>query len=84
MTASAVAENSSLRDQLQLMKIQLETANEEKKRHLEQNSNEKVSYEATIARLSQENRALKNQFDDTVQRFEEMEDRLRELTSHER
>ena len=52
MTASAVAENSSLRDQLQLMKIQLETANEEKKRHLEQNSNEKVSYEATIARLS--------------------------------
>ena len=51
---------------------------------MEQNSNEKVSYEATISRLSQENRALKNQFDDTVLRFEQMEDRVREITDRER
>jgi len=38
------------------LRIQLEMANEEKKRHLEQNSNEKVAFENTVARLTAENR----------------------------
>ena len=59
MSASVNAENQSLKDQINMLQVQLKTANDEKQRHLEENSNEKVAYEAQVARLNLENHELK-------------------------
>ena len=59
------------------------TANEEKRRHLEENSNDKMMYETKIAEMNTENRSLQSQVQEMLTRFEEMEDKIRELTLRE-
>ena len=49
--ASTNPDNQALIDQVNLMKLQLMTANEEKRRHLEENSNDKMMYEKKIASM---------------------------------
>jgi len=60
MSASVTAENQSLKDQISLLQLQLKTANEDKERHLHENSNEKVAYEAQVSRLNLENHNMKS------------------------
>ena len=48
-------------------------------RHLEQNSNEKLAFEAQITRIKEENRGLQGQVEQMAQRFEEMENTIQSL-----
>ena len=59
-----------------MLKVQLDSAIDEKQKHLEANSNEKVAYETTISKMNVENKSLQSQIEQMLQRFEEMEDKI--------
>jgi len=52
-------------------------------RHLEENSNEKLTFENQISRAKEENKSLRAQIEQMATRFEEMENTIQELSKKE-